>query len=257
MKLSHQITLGTVTLISAFALVTTVTPHHSSAKSVAPETHQVAVSDNLNSDIDLTTLSAPTTPIVNGQVNPAFINRFNNAISLSNQGQFVINSKLFPINATKQEIAEVNALVSQMNAVLKQTIAKVPKANMVKVGNSVVIGQTPQVAQEIAQQSQMETTSLFHSGSNYIHHYWWGYRIGLSENTLHHIGAVTQDAGGVAGGYAAIGALGGVTLPASALVGAIGGATIILGTGIKYAPGGIVFNWTPAYPLTVWGVGWQ
>lgn len=180
--------------------------------------------------VDLEANSQPTQPIINGgQVNQAFINRFNNAITLNSKtGQFDINKKLLPENATKMELATLDDLISQSNVSLKTTISKVSKSDMVQTGNSVVVADNSQTAEAVAQNTKIQTESLFHEGSNYVHHYWWGYRIGYSKSKVQHIGNVLADAGGVAIG---------------------------LGTALKYCPGGIVFN--ISFHCVEWGQQFQ
>ncbi|MDR0200325.1 MAG: hypothetical protein LBI43_07105 [Streptococcaceae bacterium] len=204
------------------------------------------------SDANAITLAAtqPTQPIVDGRVSQTFINRFNNAIQLQN-GQFVIIKSKIPVNATSVELATLNQLVTTQNPQLQQALAQAPKSDVVQSGNSVVIGQTPQAAQQQARQNQLITTAVqHHNGGNYCHVYWWGLRIGISGSTLHAIGRNS--------GYSSlVGLLGFVPYPPVKVASLILSAVLpALGTAASNAPGGIVFNSTPGV-LTFWGAGWQ
>ncbi|MDR0200198.1 MAG: hypothetical protein LBI43_06450 [Streptococcaceae bacterium] len=204
---------------------------------------------NIVSDTTLVSNTIPTTPIVGKQVNQLFINRFNGAVVLEN-GQFVINQKLIPLNATSQEINSLNQLVSAQNANLKQILNTTPKSDVAQIENSVIVGQTPSVVQQQSQATQIITTSTFHEGSNYVHVYWWGLRIGISKSTLH-------QAGNAAGGVSlVVGGIGLIPGPNSFACGVVSLAIGALGFGASNAPGGIVFNCTPGV-VSVWGAGWQ
>ncbi|USI49137.1 hypothetical protein M5C73_05450 [Lactococcus lactis] len=245
----------TILLVTGGSLGLAQSAHNkvSSQKLEAKNVNQVS---NYSGDIDLLTVSQPTTPTTNnGQINSAFINRFNNAVILdSKTGQFSINQKTLPINATKLELTELDKLISQSNISLKQTILEVPKANVVQDGNSVVIGDSPKTAEQIAKGTSVQAVSLFHEGSNYVHSYWWGKRVGVLRTTVRKVSInITK------GGQALGATLFFIPAPQVKAVGAaIGAASTILGYGMSYFPGGLVFNTTPNYlGSQVWDVQFQ
>lgn len=239
MKVAHKILLGTGTLVAAATLGTSsiMSTHKVASKSVSIHQNYQAVQP----DVVLTAATQPTTPIVNGQVSEAFISRFNNAVTLTDNNQYVINKANLPTNASSVEMQELDKLITQSNIDLKAVIAKVPKANIAKVGNSVVVGDSQQTTQKIVQGSTVLPMSLFHEGYNYFHSYWWGYRIGVSKTTLHNLGGVVGS-----GGAAIAGVLWFIPTPQTdGAAAAISAASAILGFGLNYAPGGIVFNLSP------------
>jgi hypothetical protein len=177
---------------------------------------------------------------VNGQVNQAFINRFNQAVSLDSQtGQFAVNKNLLPVNATSIEISTLNNFISQSNVQLKQIIAGLPKEDTVQVGNSVVVADDSQTAHKAAQDSIITPTTTYHYGSTYVHAYWYGLRVGLNKSDAQWaLGSVV-----VIAGY---------TIPGKAAQIAFGLLSISVG---RLIPGGIVFNYSPV--ARVWGAQWQ
>ncbi|MDR0200189.1 MAG: hypothetical protein LBI43_06405 [Streptococcaceae bacterium] len=223
-----------------------VNAHHFNINKNAPLTFSRV---KVISDATLINNSAPTSPIVDGQVNLSFINRFNAAISLSN-GQYVINQKLIPLNASTEEVSTLNQLVNQQNQGLKQIISTTPKADIAQSGNSVIVGQTPQVTQAQEQQNQIITTTTYHEGSNYFHSYWWGDRIGISRTTLRKSSPALAFLSAV---------------PAAKVIPYLGwvfsGAMAALSVETRSAKGGIVFNYcgglfaAGAYPI--WGMAYQ
>lgn len=239
----------TILLVTGGSLGLAQSTHNkvSSQKLEAKNVNQVS---NYSGDIDLLAVSQPTTPTTNnGQINSAFINRFNNAVILdSKTGQFVIDKNFLPTNTTQMELASLNKLISDANAGLKGVVAQAPKGDVVQVGNSVVVADNPTTAKEIAQGTQAKTVSTHHNGSNYIHHYWWGYRIGISGTTLH---------------KASLGLNAAALfpydkwIPVGWVISVVCG---ILGIASGASPGGVVFNYSglPGTPYgTIWSVGWQ
>lgn len=79
---------------------------HNNISSQKVEVKNVSQRISYSGDLDLMTVSQPTKPVTaTGQISQAFINRFNNDIVLdSKTGQFVINQKLLPVNATNIEL---------------------------------------------------------------------------------------------------------------------------------------------------------
>lgn len=94
---------------------------HNNISSQKVEVKNVSQRISYSGDLDLMTVSQPTKPVTaTGQISQAFINRFNNDIVLdSKTGQFVINQKLLPVNATNIELGTLNTLVAQSNSQLK------------------------------------------------------------------------------------------------------------------------------------------
>lgn len=185
------------------------------------------------------------------QISQEFINKFDGYISFTNN-KFVLNEELLPKTTTKADKEKLEFFISKSNEGITDFYRDASDATVKKTGNSVVA-----VYDDEGDTSDKPTSRGFKEGSNYVHKYWWGYRAGISRTKIRRVGAVVQDAGVVAGGYALIAAVPGVGLPAGAAVGAVAGGLGIGGTALKYCPGGIVFNWTSAYPLTLWGVGFQ
>ncbi|MDR3191311.1 MAG: hypothetical protein LBT80_09045 [Lactobacillaceae bacterium] len=90
--------------------------------------------------------------------------------------------------------------------------------------------------------------TTYHNGSNYIHAYWWGYRIGLSRSLLRSASPALAFA--AAFPYDKWIPIGWVISVACAAV----------SWGTNSIPGGIVFNYSgiPGTPYgTIWSVGWQ
>ncbi len=247
----------TILLVTGGSLGFAQSTHNkvSSQKLEAKNVNQVS---NYSGDIDLLAVSQPTTRTTNnGQINSAFINHFNNAVILdSKTGQFSINQKTLPINATKLELTELDKLISQSNVSLKQTILEVPKANVVQDGNSVVIGDSPKTAEEIASDSQATLITIYHEGKTYLHTYWWGTRLGVSRTLARKIGQKGVHSAEAAGALA--GVLG-LKLPQAAVYCSfISGVSYLIGTALTKTPGGIVFNFTAGMPSGgVWGFEWQ
>ncbi|MCI2095292.1 MULTISPECIES: hypothetical protein [Lactococcus] len=190
-------------------------------------------------------VSQPAKPVTaTGQICQTFINRFNNDIVLdSKTGQFVINQKLLPVNATNIELGTLNTLVAQSNSQLKQIVQKSPKSHTVQVGNSVVVANSITDAQRASQQNDLTTTSSYHYGSTYLHVYWYGFRIGLNRSDVQ----LAVGAGLV---------IAGVYVPVRAAQAALGVLGLTVG---RFIPGGVVFNSSPQFaPLmgsraVVWG----
>lgn len=123
----------TILLVTGGSLGLAQSAHNkvSSQKLEAKNVNQVS---NYSGDIDLLTVSQPTTPTTNnGQINSAFINRFNNAVILdSKTGQFVIDKNFLPTNTTQMELASLNKLISDANAGLKGELLKLLKVMLFK-----------------------------------------------------------------------------------------------------------------------------
>ena len=222
---------------------------HNNISSQKVEVKNVSQRISYSGDLDLMTVSQPTKPVTaTGQISQGFINRFNNDIVLdSKTGQFVINQKLLPVNATNIELGTLNTLVAQSNSQLKQIVQKSPKSHTVQVGNSVVVANSITDAQQASQQNDLTNTSNYHYGSTYLHVYWYGFRIGMNRSDIQ----LAVGAGLV---------IAGVYVPVRAAQAALGVLGLTVG---RFIPGGIVFNSSPQFaPLVgsravVWGVQWQ
>lgn len=203
-------------------------------------------------DVSVVSNTLPTNPQSEGHVSQEFIDRFNNAISLNADGtKFVINESLIPTNATQTELTELNNLVNQSNKDLAPAVQSAPSQNVEKVGNSVVVANDSQTAEKVSAELQgqsLTNVSRYHEGSTYIHHYWWGYRIGISKTDLHRA-AFGLNAAALFP-YDKWIPLGWVVSVVAGLAGLSAGS----------APGGVVFNYSgvPATPYgTIWSVGFQ
>lgn len=207
------------------------------SNNLAPKENSTALKTNVqkpySGDVVLTTESKPTQPFVNGQVNQAFINRFNNAVTLNSKtGQFVINKNALPVNTTTVELSALEKMVAQSNSTLKQVIASTPKANMVQSGNSVVVAQKSEIAQEVAKNKQIITTATYHEGKTYIVFHWTYARVYLSKTVANNI---------LKGGVAGISILG-VVLTQGRLAKALSVAGIIGSTWMPSVKGGVIGN---------------
>lgn len=252
-NLKTKITLSCATLLlvggGAYAYTATQTHTESAPKPTVSHVQQnqkvVALDTVVGEE------SEPVAPIENGKVNDEFVDRFDDAVTLNSKtGQFEINKSVFPDNASAEEVAEVEKMVNSSNASLKQIIKEVPKDNTVQTGDSVVVANDEKTAQAEAQATQISTMSKYHNGSDYVHVYWWGIRVGISKSTLH-------TAGNIYGGISlAVGAIGLIPGPHSFGCGVASLAIGVLGFAASNSPGGIVFNCTPPV-ANVWGVGWQ
>lgn len=180
-------------------------------------------------------------------ISQKFIDKYNGAVQLKG-GKFVIVKSLLPKGASHSDMVLLNQLVAQNNLKLTQALATAPQSNAVQSGNSVVIADNPQTAKQVAENLPALGRSKYHEGSNYIHHYWWGYRVGLSKTTLH------RAAYGL--NVAAIFPYD-KWIPLGWVVSVVAG---ILGIAAGNAPGGIVFNYSglPGTPYgSIWSIGWQ
>ncbi|MCT1186409.1 hypothetical protein EFL96_08670 [Lactococcus lactis] len=83
---------------------------HNNISSQKVEAKNISQRISYSGDIDLMAVSQPAKPVTaTGQFCQTFINRFNNDIVLdSKTGQFVINQKLLPVNATNIELGTLN-----------------------------------------------------------------------------------------------------------------------------------------------------
>ncbi|MCL2113275.1 MAG: hypothetical protein FWH31_04925 [Streptococcaceae bacterium] len=186
-------------------------------------------------------------------INQSFINRFNDSIKLVND-QFVIVQSQLPKDTTQDELVKLNQIIAQSNSDLQQQLSLANKNNIAESDNSIVIADNLQTAESEMQGTTIQTRAIFHEGSNYVHTYWWGKRVGVSRTTIRKVGSAT--AGGV-------GALAGVLyfIPApqvKAAGAAIQAAAGILGFGLAHFPGGVVFNTTPNYlGSQIWAVQFQ
>lgn len=174
-------------------------------------------------------VSADSSPAVvavkSDEVAPSsdFISKFNDSIVLENNA-FTIDYSKLPTGTTSDELDKLQTIVNENNLVLKNN-----------AGNQAVQPVSPQAS---SSNSSILTRSKYHEGSNYVHVYWWGLRIGVKKSTINSIGA------GVA--------IGGIRLPQPLLSKLVSTAGVVLGA----VPGGIVFNSTPGVK-SVWGMEWQ
>ena len=170
--------------------------------------------------------SAPTAVAVKSdEVAPSsdFIIKFNDSIVLENNA-FTIDYSKLPADTTASELSQLKSIVNENNLVLKNNTS-----------NQSVQAISPQ---ENSTNLTVLARSKYHEGSNYVHVYWWGLRIGVKKSTINSIGA------GVA--------IGGIWLPQPLLSKLVSTAGVVLGA----VPGGIVFNSTPGVK-SVWGMEWQ
>lgn len=155
-----------------------------------------------------------------------FINKFDDAVKVVNN-LFIIDYKNLPQSTSSSELQSLKALIDQKNSIILKSENLSDGTTLEKDNNSVIIN------------SNSNNSMLrFREGSNYVHVYWWGLRIGLSKTTINYIG------GGVA--------IGGIWVP-EPIVSKI---LATLGVAMGLAPGGIVFNSTPGI-ANFWGAGWQ
>ena len=164
------------------------------------------------------------TNAITSTVSDDFINKFDKAIYLEND-RFVINFDILPADTTQTEISQLQQLVSQNNSILLQNVNN-PNATISTDNKSVNFSES------------VNNRLRFREGSNYVHIYWWGLRIGISRSTLQVIG------GGVG--------IAGIWIPeplVSKIIATAGAVTAL-------SPGGVVFNSTPGL-ANFWGVEWQ
>lgn len=155
-----------------------------------------------------------------------FINKFDVAVKVVNN-LFVIDYSNLPQNTSSSELQSLKVLIDQKNSIILKSENLNDGTTLEKDNNSVIIS------------SNTNSSMLkFREGSNYVHVYWWGLRIGLSKTTINYIG------GGIA--------IGGIWVP-EPIVSKI---LATLGVALGLAPGGIVFNSTPGI-ANFWGAGWQ
>lgn len=206
----------------------------------------------LNKNISLLSNTSSISPEIDGHVSEGFIHRFNKAISLnSDETKFIINKNLIPYDASEVELKQVNKLVNQANINLQSAHQLAPAQDIERVGNSVVVANSPETAKVVADQlngTTLTTVSKYHNGSTYIHHYWWGYRVGISKKDLHR---------------ASLGLNAASLFPYDKWIPlgwVVSVAAGIAGIAADVAPGGIVFNYSgiPGSVYgTIWSVGFQ
>ncbi len=156
-----------------------------------------------------------------------FINKFDQSIKLLGN-KFIIDTNKLPKDIASEELSKLKALISQKNEIISDSENLKNGTRIEQNNNSVTI----------ISNSGNSGLLRFREGSNYVHVYWWGLRIGLSKSTVNGIGT------GVA--------IGGVWIPEPTV------SKILASLGILAAasPGGIVFNSTP--PIAVfWGAEFQ
>jgi hypothetical protein len=187
------------------------------------------------------------------QLSESFISKYDRAIKLENN-KFVIDKDLMPENTSKGEIAKLNEVIEASNLSLEQQLKNVPKENMIKTNNSVVVGENVIVTQQEASGGQIQARIKFKEGSNYSHIYWWGKRVGVSRSTIRKVSSAITGPAEVLGGILYF-----IPHPyAKAAGGAIAAAAAILGYPMSNFPGGIVFNTTPNYlGSQIWSVAFQ
>lgn len=155
-----------------------------------------------------------------------FINKFNKAVVLVNN-QFTIDYSKLPSSTNQLEITKLQSIISENNTLLKDNTAKFSTT----LDNSVLLTDN-------VNNSSFRYLSRFKNGSNYVHVYWWGLRIGLSRNTVNNAGK------GVT--------LAGFWIPHRVIAAAVSS----LGFVMDICPGGIVFNSTPGIS-SFWGFEFQ
>ncbi|MDR1606691.1 MAG: hypothetical protein LBS41_06230 [Streptococcaceae bacterium] len=178
--------------------------------------------DEVVNETQVTQTNTMTSPVSNN-----FINKFDKAISLEN-GRFIINFDALPADTTQSEISQLQQLVFQNNNILLEN-ANNQNATISTDNKSINFSE---------QTDGINGRLRFREGSNYVHLYWWGLRIGISRSTLMYVG------GGVG--------IAGIWIPEpliSKIIATLGAVTAL-------APGGIVFNSTPGL-ANFWGVEWQ
>ncbi|MDN6184836.1 MAG: hypothetical protein L0J09_09710 [Lactococcus lactis] len=175
----------TILLVTVGSLGLAQSAHNkvSSQKLEAKNVNQVS---NYSGDIDLLTVSQPTTPTTNnGQINQYFINRFDNAISLLN-GKYVVNHNVLPQNTSGEEINKLNESVKIANQQLIVGAQKIEKSDIdvkvVQKGNSIILAENPTTLKNSA--TSMATK---HVGVTKVEFHWYGVRLFLSKNDVNKI----------------------------------------------------------------------
>lgn len=139
----------------------------------------------------------------------------------------VQQSQKLPITTTQLEIIQLKNIIGSNNKLLKDSIP----GSRIGLENSVILT-------DDVQHSSQKYLQRFKNGSNYVHVYWWGLRIGLSKNTVNNIGSGVTIAG--------------IWIPHPVVKGVVATLGVIIGR----CPGGIVFNSTPGL-ASVWGFEFQ
>lgn len=141
--------------------------------------------------------------------------------------KFIIDTNNLPENTTSEELTKLNELISQKNSIISSSENLNNGTKITKESNFIII-------------SDNDNGSMlrFREGSNYVHVYWWGLRIGISRTTLHAIGA------GIT--------IGTIWIPEPTITKVLATLGVLAGV----SPGGIVFNSTPPI-ATFWGSEFQ
>lgn len=178
-----------------------------------------------------------------------FINKFNSSVSMKNN-KFVIDYNRLPSNTSRDEIKKLNNVINQSNQTLSRELSITPKKNIVKNNNSLtIVSRNENEQSEQSNEQSLEYRGLIFdnkkpsNGKNFVHTYWWGFRVGISRQNLHRLAIGLNIVGDFPFDK---------FFPVSWVVSeAISIAGILAGTA-RY---GIVFNVTPnGY---VWGVSEQ
>ncbi|WP_461216297.1 hypothetical protein [Lactococcus cremoris] len=81
----------------------------------------------------------PAQPVVNGQANQSFISRFDDAVTLNENNQYVVDKVKLPKNATQTELDSLKDWVAQANVQLKQLVSSTPSSEISKKDDVVTV----------------------------------------------------------------------------------------------------------------------
>lgn len=81
----------------------------------------------------------PTQPVVNGEMNQIFVQRFDDAVTLDANNQYIVDKAKLPKNASQTELNTFYSLISDSNKELKVITKLVPESAMVKKDDTITI----------------------------------------------------------------------------------------------------------------------
>ena len=116
-----------------------------------------------------------------------FINKFNSSISMKNN-KFVIDYNRLPSNTSRDEIKKLNNVINQSNQTISRELSITPKKNIIKNNNSVTIVSRNENEQSLEYRGLIFDNRKPSNGKNFVHTYWWGFRVGISRQNLHRLG---------------------------------------------------------------------
>ena len=208
----------------------------------------------------------PAQPVVNGQASQSFISRFDDAVTLNENNQYVVDKVKLPKNATQTELDSLRDWVAQANVQLKQLVSSTPSSEISKKDDVVTVTTVETYTKTTSyQESDKSNVSMlnykvnlsqenfepvqylagktkYHEGVNKYKLYWWGDETYVSKSTANNILKAGSLVISIAGIFITKGKLAKVL-----------GTAGVLGTAYASVPGGFEYTeyfWNVKKPIT-------